>query len=328
VTVLVTGATGFVGSHVVDELLRRNFKVAYIARATSNHRWLEGLDVELREGSLYDRDSLKNALRDIDVVIHVAGQIAGKNEADFYNGNVVATKNLLNAIKEFQPNLKRYVHISSQAVTGPSLSADKPVTEADTPKPITAYGRTKWQAEQIVHSFMDSLPCTIVRPPAVYGPRDEATLSFFQMVSKGVAPLIGFNGKLVSLIHVRDLATGIVEATIHPNAVGETYFITSSEVYSWKQISNVAGAAAGRRKLITIRLPHVIVLAIAGIVGGIGKLGKKPPVLNYEKGIDLIQTYWTSSGDKARKELGFRPAISLSDGITDTITWYRKQQWL
>lgn len=328
VRVLVTGATGFVGSHVVDELLLKGYDVSYLARPTSNHRWLTEKNVTLRQGSLYNGESLRTAVADADAIIHVAGQISGKNEADFYRGNVTATANLLTAIQNYRPTLQRFVHISSGAVNGPSESLDKPATEDDKMKPLTAYGRTKAKAEEIVNQVKDVLPITIVRPPVVYGPRDEATLSFFKLVHKGFAPLIGYDDKYVSMIHVRDLSRGIVECMNHPAAVGNTYFITSEESYSWQQIANVAAAVAGRRKLTTIRIPHPAVLAIAGTVGLISKLFSKPSVLNYEKGQDIIQRYWTSSGAKARKELGFKPAISLQDGVEDTMTWYETQRWL
>ncbi len=284
--------------------------------------------MQLREGSLYDPASLAKAVADVDAVIHVAGQISGRNEADFYRGNVTTTQNLIDAVKQHRPNLQRFVHISSGAVSGPSATLDRPVTEADPMRPITAYGRTKAKAEELVEEARNYLPCTTVRPPVVYGPRDEATLTFFQLVNKGFAPLIGFEEKYVSMIHAADLARGIVEAMLHPASINNTYFVTSEEQYNWQQIANVAAAVSGRRKLTTIRIPHPLVLAIAGISGGVSKLTGKPSVLNYEKGQDIIQKYWTSSGEKARRELGFKPMISFQDGITDTVTWYKEQQWL
>jgi nucleoside-diphosphate-sugar epimerase len=328
VKVLVTGATGFVGSHVVDEMLRRGHEVAYVARATSNHRWLENKPVELREGSLYDPESLHRAVHGIDVVVHVAGQISGRNEEDFYRGNVTVTRNVLDAIRAYRPGLSRYVHVSSASVTGPSANAAEPVTEDSPLKPITAYGRTKLQAEQAVLEVAAEFPCTITRPCVVYGPRDEATLTFFQLVNRGFAPLIGFDEKFVSMIHARDLARGIADAALNPAAIGQTYFITGEEIHTWQQIANIAAAVSGRRRLANIRLPHPLVLAIAGTVGGFGRFARKPPVIDYDKGRDFVQKFWTSSGAKARKELGFRPEISLNDGILETVNWYKEMKWL
>lgn len=326
--VLVTGATGFVGSHVVDVLLARGIDVSYIARATSNHRWLEGKPVQLVEGSLYDLGSLKKALDGVDVVIHVAGQTAGRSEEDFRRGNQVATQNLIDAVRSYRPNLQRFVHISSMAVTGPASSEGEPNTESSPLRPITAYGRTKKLAEEVIHDAMGDIPCTIIRPPAVYGPRDEATLTFFASVAKGLAPLIGFDNKKVSLVHIRDLARGIADASFAETAVGQTYFVSSDEWYTWPQIADVTATVVGRKRLFTVRLPHPLVLAIAGTSGAFGRFAKKPPVLDYEKGIDMIQSYWICTTDKARRDFGYRQQVSLEEGILETVTWYREQGWL
>ena len=326
--VLLTGATGFVGSHVVDVLIERGIDVTYIARSSSNHRWLHGKNARLVEGSLHDLASLKSAVDGADAVIHIAGQTAGKNEEDFRRGNELATRNLVDAVLAYRPQLERFTHISSLAVCGPAASAEQPVREDHDRKPLTAYGRTKKLAEDVVLQAMSQMPATIVRPPVVYGQRDQATLTFFQTVNRGVSPLIGFDEKILSFIHVRDLARGIVEATLSPRTVGETYFVSSDEFYTWPQISNVSAAVLGRRKLLTVRLPHAVVMGIAGTVGALGKLTGKPPVLDYEKGIDMTQKYWICSTDKARDHFGYRQQVSLHDGLLETITWYREQGWL
>lgn len=326
--VLVTGATGFVGSHVVDVLLDRGYDVSYIARATSNHRWLDGKRVRRVEGSLFDHTSLRQAVSEADMVVHVAGLTAAKSEAEYVRGNRDATQNLIDAVMAYRPELQRFVHISSLAVCGPARDLDHPVRESDTCHPLTAYGRTKRMAEDVVNGVAERLPITIVRPPAVYGPRDEATLTFFQTIGKGLAPLIGFDEKFVSFIHVRDLARGIVEAMEAPAAKGETYFVTSSGFHTWPEISAVSASIMGKRRIIKIKLPHALVLGIAGTVGLATKLGPKPSVLNYEKGIDFIQRYWICSPDKARRDVGFTQQISLQEGIQETVAWYRDMGWL
>ena len=326
--VLVTGATGFVGSHVVDILLARGLDVSYIARATSNHRWLTGKPVTLVEGSLHDLGSLHRALDGVDVVIHVAGQTAGRNEADFLRGNQGATQNLIDAVRTYRPNLTRFVHISSMAVNGPAKDEEHPNREDQPLHPITAYGRTKKLAEDVINEASADIPCTIIRPPAVYGPRDEATLTFFAAVAKGLAPMIGFDNKKVSLVHIRDLARGIVDASFHERTIGETYFISSDEWYTWQKIADITGSVTGRKRLLTLRLPHPLVLAIAGTSGAFGRFAEKPPVLDYEKGIDMIQRYWICSTEKAHRDFGYKQEISLEEGILETVSWYRTQGWL
>jgi dihydroflavonol-4-reductase len=328
VKVLVTGATGFVGSHVVDVLLEKGYDVDYIARATSNLRWLDGKKARRVDGSLSDLPSLRRALEDCDAVIHVAGLTAARSEAEFFRGNRDATQTLIDAVRTYRPGLSRFVHISSGAACGPAPDADHPVTEATLCKPITTYGRSKLAAEDVVTRAAADVPTTIIRPPAVYGPRDSAILTFFQAVQRGLAPVIGFDEKLVSLIHGLDLARGIVDAMGHPVAVGKTYFITSEKFYTWPQIINLTAAIMGKRRVLQLRLPHFVVRSLAGIVGGIGKLSKKPPVLDYEKGIDITQPYWIFSSEKARRELGYRESFDLDDGIRNTVEWYRANGWL
>lgn len=326
--VLITGATGFVGSHVVDVLLERGHDVFYIARSTSNMRWLEGKKVTRVDGSLFDVHSLKDAVTGMDALIHVAGLTAAKNEAEFRKGNLDATQNLIDAVRAYNPGIKSFVHTSSLTVCGPAPSLERPTTEDQTDlRPLTAYGRTKKLAEDAVRQAMD-IPWTIVRPPAVYGPRDSAILSFFQAVHKGLATLIGFGDSRVSLVHARDLARGIVMAMEQPIAVHQTYFITSDQFYSWPQIVDVTKTAMGKSFVLPVRLPHRLVLGIAGTVGFFGKLSGKPPVLDYEKGLDLIQPYWICSSEKARRDLGYRQEVSLEDGIRETVQWYKEHKWL
>lgn len=326
--VLITGATGFVGSHVVDVLLERGHEVFFIARSTSNMRWLDGKSVTRVEGSLFDVESLRHAVTGMDALIHVAGLTAAKNEAEFRRGNLDATQNLIDAVRAFNAGLQRFVHTSSLTVCGPAPSLEQPRTEDhDDLRPLTAYGRTKKLAEDAVRAASD-IPWTIVRPPAVYGPRDAAILSFFQAVHKGLATLIGFGDSRVSLVHARDLARGIVLAMEAPAAHQQTYFITSDEFYSWPQIVDVTKTAMSKSFVLPVRLPHALVLGIAGTVGFFGKLSGKPPVLDYEKGLDLIQPYWICSSDKARRELGYTQEVSLEDGIRETVQWYREYKWL
>lgn len=326
--VLVTGATGFVGSHVVDQLITTGHQVSYISRPTSDIAWLQGKPVEWREGSLFDYSSLNSALSDIDAVIHCAGLTAARNEQEFIKGNYIATRNLLDAVRAYSPELKHFIHISSQAVCGPAKHAEIPTTEGDHCYPITAYGRSKLQAEEAVREFMLDFRATIVRPPAVYGPRDRAILTFFQAVSKRVVPIIGFDDKRISLVHVTDLARGIVMALGNDNAYGETFFIGSERDYSWPEIALVASRAMGRGRVLKLRLPHPLVLSIAGISGFIGRFMPKPPVLNYEKGIDITRPYWICSSAKAQRLLGYTQTFDLAKGMADTIEWYRDHGWL
>ncbi|HYF02835.1 MAG TPA: NAD-dependent epimerase/dehydratase family protein [Patescibacteria group bacterium] len=326
--VLVTGATGFVGSHVADVLLQRGYDVRTNVRKSSSMRWLEGKKIETVQASLDNADSLLKAVDGVEMVIHVAGLTSARSKEEFLKGNRDATDNLLKAVVKKTPNIKRFLHVSSLAAVGPSKTLQDPVNEQTPYHPITAYGISKKEAEEVVFAQKDNLPVTIVRPPAVYGPRDSAILTVFQTVKSGIAPLIGFDEKRVSLIHVGDLARGIVDAAVSNATLGRAYFVSSEDFYTWDEINTLIAKTLGKKRLLKIKLPHSLVMGIAGISEVAGRFLPKPPVLNYEKGRDITQTYWTCSIDRAKKDFGYTQQISLEKGITETTHWYKQHGWL
>lgn len=324
---LVTGGTGFVGSHVVEELLRKGIEVRCLVRPTSNKRWLSSLNVEYVNGSLNDSTSLQDAVVGVDYVIHVAGLTSARSREEFFQGNQVGTRNLVHAVREYNPTIKRFLCVSSLAAVGPAKDANTPVTEDTAYHPITTYGESKRAAEDEVLAVQD-FPWTIVRPPAVYGPRDSAVLTFFQSVHKGILPLIGFDKKLVSLVHVHDLARGIVEATLFDQSIGKDYFISSDEFYTWDQIGDVTAAVMNKRRPMKLRVPHPLVMVLAGVSQFFGKFQSKPPVLDFEKGRDIVQPFWICSTEKARRDFGYTQQMSLKDGVQNTVDWYKNEGWL
>ncbi len=326
--VLITGGTGFIGSHLADQLHARGYGLRVLVRSSSNNRFLKHLPVEYVNGSFDDPESLRGAVSGVDYVYHVAGLTAARNRAEFFRGNQLATRNLIDAIKAYNPDLKRMIHVSSQAAVGPASDAEHPTTEEASFHPITSYGASKAAAEQEVLMSMGDLPLTIVRPPAVYGPRDPEILRFFATVAKGIAPLIGFNEKLISLVHVEDLVRGFVLAGENPRAVGETYFISSEMFYTWPQVGAITAKVLGRSKARHLRVPHAIIYLAAGISGFLGRFQKKPPVFNFEKGRDITRQFWICSVDKAREHLGYQQRVSIEDGVRGTVTWYREHGWL
>jgi nucleoside-diphosphate-sugar epimerase len=325
---LVTGATGFIGSHIVDLLLADGYEVKCIARKTSNLRWLKDKPVELIEASINDSKSLIPAVEGVDVVIHSAGLTAAKNYNEYLAGNRDGVKNLLNSITKVNPDLKRFVFLSSLTAAGPSKSLENPVTEDDECRPITSYGKSKREAELVLLAHHANLPYTIIRPPAVYGPRDTATFDIFKTIQKGFGPLIGFNPKFASIIHSSDLAKWTINAALNPIAENKTYFISSEKFYSWDLINSAVQNGLRKEKVLKIKIPHSLVMGLGWISEQFGRFSSKPPVFNYEKGIDFIQNYWTCSVEKAKNELGFKQEVSLEDGMRETAEWYIQNKWL
>ncbi len=323
---VVTGASGFVGSHLVDLLLEKGHKVVCIVRKTSNLRWLENKPVEIFDKGLFDKNALKEVLQNADYLFHVAGVVKAKKEEGYFRGNVETTRNLLDALVEVNPGIKKVVVISSLTACGPA-TIEKPCTEETEPHPITTYGRSKVAQEKLCAEYMDKLPITIVRPPAIYGERDTEIYLVFKTYSKGLMTLVGFNRKLVSLIHVKDLVDGIYLAGMSDKSKGRIYFVSSEEFYEWPQIGNAIAKVFGK-KALTVRLPHFLVYTVAVFAQFFAMFSSKPATFNIEKAKDFVQEAWTCDVTRAKEELGFRQNISLEDGLKRTISWYKENKWL
>ncbi len=326
--VFVTGATGFVGSWVVEEWLRQypDTQLVCLVRSTRNLRWLQHLPVILFTGSLSDPESLLPALRDVDYVLHIAGVTKALHIADYYRGNVAATQHLLEAVYRAAPGVRKVVHISSQAAVGPSPSPE-PIDETHPCRPITDYGKSKLESEKIARRWMDRLPITILRPPAVYGPRDRDVFHLFKNLKWGIKLKIGGREQWVSIIHVFDLARGIVLAATHPASTGETFFICNDEVYPWSHITGLLQRIMGK-KTLTLSIPYPIAYGAAAIIEAVAYLQRKPTILNRQKMHEVRQPYWGISNLKIRQQLGFQQAISLEEGLRQTLQWYLEQDWL
>ncbi len=325
---LVTGATGFVGSWVADLLREKGFEVRCTVRKTSSLRWVENKGYELVQASLYDKESLKKAVEDVDYIFHIAGLTFARNFEAFMKGNRDAVKNLLEATEEVNPNVKRFLLMSSLAAVGPSKSLGEPVSEETPMNPITSYGKSKKAGEDVAKEYSEKFPITIVRAPAVYGPRDSAIFPIFKAAKMGIGTLIGKSPKYISLVHSSDLARGIVDATLSEKAANETYFISSESFHTWDQLIKSMAEFFGKKKVIKIKIPHSIVLGAGAVTQFVGKFLPKPPIFNYEKGVDFIQDYWTCSIEKAKRELDYSEEMKIDEGVENTIQWYKENNWL
>lgn len=323
---VVTGANGFVGSHLVDYLLSKGFTVRCIVRKSSNLRWLEGKNIKLFNTGLLDKEGLRKAFSGADYIFHVAGVVKSKTKEGYFNGNVDTTKILLEVALENAATIKRFLVVSSQTVAGPSTK-DKPVDENTTPNPITTYGRSKFEEEKVVLSYKDKLPITICRAPAVYGERDTEIFIYFQTFSKGLTTTIGFNKKELSLIHAIDLVEGFYLAAVSEKAKGEIYFIGSEKYYTWQEINSITSRVLNKKPLI-IKVPHFLVYTIAAIAQFFAIFSKNPATLNIEKAKDITQQFWTCDTSKAKRDLGYKQNILIEDGIRRTVAWYKEMNWI
>ncbi|MDR2733685.1 MAG: NAD-dependent epimerase/dehydratase family protein [Spirochaetota bacterium] len=324
---LVTGSSGFVGSHLAEELVRQNCTVRVILRGGARFApWLKDLPLECAEAEYTNPESLQRALRGVDIVFHAGGVTKALTPNGYIDGNVLPTKALLEAAS-VEKNIRRFVLVSSLAVMSPASGLGEPVREDDVPRPVEAYGRSKLIAELVARAYSDRVPITIIRPPAVYGPRDRDFLKVFALIQKHVNPYYGNAKKYTSIIHARDLVDGMIRAALSPQAAGRAYFLCNDEPLSWRELQTAMKTAMQRRAL-DLYLPGCTPTLAAWCAEPISKLTKKPSIINREKARLGRPRYWIASNERARAELGFDPKISLIDGLAETYRWYTENGWL
>lgn len=321
----VTGGTGFIGSHLAEELLRRDYgEVRCLVRR--DPKWLTGLDVIRIQADLFDDRAVAEAVRDVDAVYHVGGVTRAPDWNSFERDNVDATTRLLATVAEVNPGVTRVLVTSSLAVIGPCRTG---VATEETPmKPISRYGRSKALMERRLREWDADIPITVIRPPAVYGPRERDVFTFFKAMSKGICPIVGsVTRPALSLIHVTDLVKGMVDAAESGSAAGRTYFLGSETFYSWSDVRHAATNALDRR-VLTVAVPPALVGPVGAIVELVGRLRGTYPPLNREKAREIRRVCKMCSIEKAQRDFGFSTRRSLGDGVEETIAWYREHGWL
>jgi nucleoside-diphosphate-sugar epimerase len=329
--ILVTGSTGFIGSRMVDTLVRQGQRVRVLLRPESRSASLPGYykGVEEVRAAYGDREALGRAVSGVASIIHLAGVTKAVDEAGFAEGNVTPVENLLEAVKRHNPGLRRFLLVSSLAAMGPASSPTPGVRESDCPNPVSAYGRSKLLGEEAARRLAGSVPLTIVRPPAVYGQGDRDILEVFAMMKKGYLLSAGPGKRQrFSMIHVEELIRGILLALDSEAAAGQDYFITSPRGYAWDEVVAAARPVLGFRRLLRINLPKPLVFGLGAVLGGVAKLTGRPALINQDKANELVQDFWVCSPEKAERELGFTAGISLEKGVAETLVWYKQQGWL
>ena len=324
--VLVTGATGFIGSNLVDGLLRRGYPVTCLVRNASDTHALQKQSVRLVVGNLDDPAALREAVSETHAIYHIAGAIRATGREEYFRINQTGTRRLLEAAAEVNPALSRFIHMSSLAAAGPSDGTQK-LTEEAAPNPISWYGESKLGAEQEVLRHAGTFPVTILRPSAVYGPRDKATLLIFRMIRRGCLITPGRFVRRFSLIHVEDLVDGVIRAGECRTPSGQIYFLSRPEIYTWDDVGREAARSMGKpyRRLST---PKWLAQA-SGIAGDLfSRFAGRPAAMSSQKVNDLLQPSWLCDSSKARAAIGFNPGIDLERGIRATVLWYQAHGWL
>jgi nucleoside-diphosphate-sugar epimerase len=319
---LVTGATGFVGSHLAEALRRRGDEVTALARSAGKAAALAPLGVRVVPGDLHDRAALQKAVEGQDVVYHVAGVVAARSEADFLVANRDGTRNLVEAME--RAGSGRVVFVSSMAAAGPTIRG-RPLRGDELPRPVTAYGRSKLAAEQVVKA--SPLAWSIVRPPMVYGPRDQEVLKVFRLARLGLAPVLGDGTQELSAVHGADLADALIAVGATPVAIRRTYYACHPEVFTGADLARAVGGAMGRTPAV-IRVPASIGRGVLMLTEAAARLTGQTTILTADKANEFFQPAWTGDPTPLTQDTGWRAARDLRTGLEETYRWYRTAGWL
>ncbi len=322
----MTGATGFIGSHLVEALLQRGDQVRCLIRNTEDLKWLKRLPIEVFPGNCNDMTSLQGAVKGVDQVFHLAGITKAVEDTTYFEVNTFGTENLIHACLTHNPHLQKFIYVSSQAASGPCEDgAEK--KESDECKPISPYGQSKRMAEDLALAHARELPLVILRPPAVYGPRDRDFYTFFKLLSKGIKPCLLGQEQHISLCYVQDIVKAILLASETQKSEGEIFFLSDGQDYRIEEIGDIL-AEAMRITPICIRVPEWLIFGMASLSEYFSKMSGKPSILNKGKVEEMVQKNWVCDIMKAKTVLGFEPTVSLREGARLTYEWYKKENWL
>lgn len=325
--VLVTGATGFLGSHVADQLCARGDEVRALVRRSSKVDHLEKLGVELAYANLEKGEGLDSALDGVDAIVHCAGVVKALDEAGFHEVNAGGTRHLVDAARRLKRPLKRFVYISSHEAWGPAEPGVMPTEEMEA-RPITMYGRSKLAGEKFVLAAKDDLPVTVLRPTGIYGPRDAEILQLFAIANRGLLPLINSRTSRFTMVYGPDCASAVLAAFDVAHESGSIYFVTDGNVYTWNDAIGIVEDAIGRKAWLRFEIPRFVVQAVAIASELSMRVTKKPQIVTREKVGILRAPNLVISSEKIRRELGWKSEMSFAEGSRKTVAWYREHGWL
>ena len=320
--ILVTGASGFLGSHVAERLSKQEgVNLRLMLRPTSRLAFLDGLSYERADGDMRDDAALTTAVEGVDIVVHLAALTAARTEAEYHEINALGTASLVKAARE--AGVKRFVYVSSLAALGPSGDGAMP----QTPHPISPYGRSKLAGEYPVLAERDAMSVAVVRPPVVYGERDRALVPFYRLAKLGFVPVYGDGSHLLTWIHVHDAADAIIATSLAGGPSGAVYSLSDGAPYSWRQLVEAYGRGTGR-KVRVIATPPVLFSIGASAVGFAQTLLRRPFPLSPEEVINMRARAWICDHEAITRDLGWQPSTAIEAGFAQSYRWYREQGWL
>jgi nucleoside-diphosphate-sugar epimerase len=323
--ILITGASGFLGYHLIQSALKMGLDVTAGVRTSSNIKHLQSFPVKYTYPHFEDINSLESELyeQQYEYIIHAAGITKAKKEDDYYKVNARYTHNIAQAAVKMR-SLKKIVFISSLAAVGPLVNMDEVITEHTTPQPVTDYGKSKLLGEQQLIAM--DIPWLVIRPTAIYGPREKDIFILLRMIRNGLEPYIGKIPQLLSFIHVEDVADATINA-LFSSQEKNIYHLADGNSYNRYELAAITKSVL-KNGTLQVHLPVGLVRSLASILEKTYNVFNKVPALNKDKIQELIAPNWNCSIHKAAHELGFKPSYVLQEGLTQTLQWYRKNKWL
>jgi len=329
--ILITGASGFIGSFIVEEALKRGFETWAAVRKSSSREWLQDERIHFIELNLSSKSQLVEQLRDhdFDYVVHAAGVTKCLNKQDFHRINTEGTTHLVKAILKVGMPLKRFIFISSLSIFG-AIKEQQPyedIRESDTPQPNTEYGRSKLAAEQYLETLRTRLPYIILRPTGVYGPREKDYFIMAKSIQQHSDFAVGYKRQDITFVYVKDVVQAVFLA-LEKGEDGRKYFLSDGQVYQSSTFSDLIHEELGRPWWIRITAPVWVLRIITFIGEYVGRMTGKVTALNNDKYNILKQRNWRCDIQPAIDELGYQPQYPLEQGVKETIRWYKENGWL
>ena len=336
--ILITGASGFIGSFIVEEALRRGFETWAAVRGSSSRQFLTDSRIHFIELNLDSEQQLIEQLRghQFDYVVHAAGVTKCLDKRDFYRINTEGTQHLVTALQRLQMPLQRFVYLSSLSVFG-AIREQQPyeeIRETDTPQPNTEYGRSKLAAEQWLDCINVGLssgtvpfPYVILRPTGVYGPRERDYFLMAQSIKQHSDFAVGFKRQDITFVYVTDVVQAVFLA-LEKGLTGRKYFLSDGQVYQSTTFSDLIHDELGRPWWVRITAPVWLLRIITFVGEYVGRMTGKISALNNDKFNILKQRNWRCDIGPAVSELGYKPEVMLPEGVKRSIRWYKENGWL
>jgi len=323
--ILVTGANGFVGSHIVEALLEAKHYVICPIRETANLKWIRGLSLDFRYGDLSDKSFLKKIVKDVDIVIHCAAVVRAMIKNEYFKANVEITKDLCEMILSVNPRLKKFIFISSQAAMGPSTSTDcRKLTDKE--NPISDYGLSKLIAEgEIKKKLYGKVLYTILRPAAIYGPRDKDIFVFFKLVHKHLRP-ITLVKKLLQLVYVEDVASSVVDCLKNEKTNNNCYYLADTTTHTWSDIGRII-SFSNNIKAVPVIIPDFIFKFVGITMEFLSYFTRRAALLNRQKINEMLEKYWIADTEPSKRDLNVN-FTSFEVGSKVTYNWYLNNRFL